>query len=154
MSFLICSEHGGQREASCTQSPMLLWCWVVSKLWEMFHYHLPFIKIVNVVSLFYNLQPLCFICIMTFVILFLDATKNFLHAHFHMSNRERPIFLSHKHYVFPLWNAGSKLILQNICIICFQLAIVNEHQLSRNGFICELNHAPRSSHNHLCTHFL
>jgi len=92
MSFLVCNEHGVQKEASCTQSLVLLWCWAISKLWEMFHYHLPFLKIMSVVSLFYNLPPLCFICIMTFVILVSDATKNFLHAHFHTSNKERPIF--------------------------------------------------------------
>jgi hypothetical protein len=98
----ICSEHGDQGKASCTQLLVLLWCWVVSKLWEMFHYHLPFINIVNVVSLSYNPQPLCFICIMTFVVLVLDATKIVFHAHFHASNKERPIFVSHKHYVFSL----------------------------------------------------
>jgi hypothetical protein len=84
---------------------------IVSKLWEMFHYHLPFIKIVSVISLSYNIQPLCFICIMNFVILVSYATKNLLHAHFHTSNKERLVFVSHKHYVFPLWNIGSKLIL-------------------------------------------
>jgi hypothetical protein len=128
MSFPIYSEHGGQREASCTQSPILLLCWVVSKLWEMFHYHLPFIKTVKVISLSYNPQPFCFICIMTFVILVSDATKNFLHAHVHTSNKERPIFVSHNDYVFSLWNTSSKLILHNICIFCFQLVVVNVHQ--------------------------
>jgi hypothetical protein len=115
MSLLVCSEHGGQKEASCTQWLVLLWCWAISKLWEMFHYHLPFIKIVSVVSLSYNPQPLCFICIMIFVILVLDAIKSLLHAHFHTSSKERPIFVSHKHYVFSLWNNGSKLILQDKC---------------------------------------
>jgi len=79
---------------------MLFCCWIVSKLWELFHYHLPFIKIVSVVSLSYNLEPLYFICIMTFVILVLDATKNLLHAHFHISNKERPVFVSHKTLCF------------------------------------------------------
>jgi len=140
--------------SSCTQLLMLLWCWAISKLWEKFHYHLPFIKIVNVISLSYNPQPLCFICIMTFMILVLDAIKNLFHAHFHTFSKERAIFVSHKHYVFSLWNTGSKLILRDRCISCLQLVIVNEHQLSRSGFICELNHAPWSSHNHLCTHLL
>jgi len=147
MSLPVCNEHGGQREASCTQLPMLLWCWVVSKLWEIFHYHLSFIKMVSVVSLFYNPQPLCFIYIMTFVILVLDATKNLLHAHFHMSSKEK-LVLFHTNIIFLT------LILQNKCIYCFLLAIVNEHQLSRIGFIYELNHAPWSSHNHLCMHLL
>jgi hypothetical protein len=147
MSFPIYSEHGGQREASCTQSPILLLCWVVSKLWEMFHYHLPFIKTVKVISLSYNPQPFCFICIMTFVILVSDATKNFLHAHFHMSSKEK-LVLFHTNIIFLT------LILQNKCIYCFLLAIVNEHQLSRIGFIYELNHAPWSPHNHLCMHLL
>jgi hypothetical protein len=124
------------------------------KIVGKFHYHLPFIKIVNVVSSSYNLEPFCFICIMTFVILVSNATKNLFHEHFHTSNKERPIFVSHKCYVFSPWNISSKLILQDKCISCFQLEIVNEHQLSKSGFIHELNHAPQSSHNHLCTHFL
>jgi hypothetical protein len=65
----------------------------------MFHYHLPFIKIVSVVSLSYKPQPLFFICIMTFVILVSDSTKNFLHAHFHMSSRER-LVLFHINIMF------------------------------------------------------
>jgi hypothetical protein len=108
----------------------------------MFHYHLPFIKIVNVVSLSYNPQPFCFIYIMIFFILVSDAIKNLLHAHFHMFRKERLVFVSHKHYAFSFSNTNSKLILQERCISYFQLVVVNEHQLSRSGFIYELNHAP------------
>jgi hypothetical protein len=121
---------------------MLLWCWVVSKLWEMFHYHFPFIKIVNVVSLSYNPQPFCFIYIMTFKILVSNAIKNLFHAQFHTFSKERLIFVSHKHYVLSCSNINSKLILQDKCISCFQLVVVNEHQLSKSGFIYEPNHAP------------
>jgi hypothetical protein len=120
MSLLVYSEHGGQKKTSCTQSLLLLWCWVVLKLWEMFHYHFPFINIVSVVSLSYNHQPLCFICIMTFVILVSDATKNFLLAHFHTSSRERlvlfhiNIMLSHFEILVQSWSYKTNAFLASI----------------------------------------